>query len=589
MKKMVHFMQANNLFVKVFLVMSISIMTISAVITINSIRMSTNLFMDTFSITNSKIMDQISERFSLFTNSIVQASFEVDTNGTIKQLLQQKHETSLEQAPYYYYMSKELKQIYADVNPKDTNMVILSNQNDIFNMNYIKWRVDGNLLANHEIIDRIKNSKNDIVYQYENSKVTNHHPMIIASKALKLKTGYIYGYLFFSLTEKDIKKFYESYTSEGNNVLLLTQEGQIISSNQEKLIGDTSQVLLQHARDNDGKEIAYRKVNVFDQEYVFLSQHIPNMDIYLVNLVNPEVVARNVINTKEIVLITILIVSIAVFVVFLILRRMTVSISQLVSQISDMARYQFNKSLKETGGYETRKIAKAFNYMLNELQDYVKLLMNTQEKQRKAELETLQHQINPHFIYNTLASIKFMMQQGKIELAASTIDSFISLLQNSLSNIDEMITVEKEIQNLKSYVQINQTRYGDRIKVNYLISPDCKELLLPKLVIQPFIENAFFHAFTNQQSGIIQILIANRNNTLTCEIIDNGEGMVSDQMYNQELKQKKQQFSGIGIKNVLERIQLLFGKDYGISIFSQPSKGTRILITLPIKKKQGNE
>ncbi|SHM67773.1 sensor histidine kinase [Gracilibacillus kekensis] len=585
MKKLIGIFQANNLFIKIFLVMVISVIAVSIMITYNSIRMSTNLFLDTFSITNSKIMDQITERFNLFTNSIVSASLEVETNGTIKQLLQVEHDTASEKSIYYYHMTNEMKQIFAEVDPNDANMVILSNQQDVFNMNYIKWQVDGELLANHEIIDRIEKSDTDIVYQFEQSEVTNGVPMVIASKALKLRSDEIYGYLFFSLTEPDLRKFYESYTSEGNNVLLITPEGEIISSNQEELIGDSSLELLSYAEGVRGEDLEYRNINVFGQEFVFLSQYIPSMDIYLVNLINQEVVADNVINTSDILLIAIVIVGLAVLVAFLILRKMTVSISQLVRQISDMARYQFNKPLKEAGGYETRKIAKAFNYMLNELQDYVQILMNTQDKQRKAELEALQHQINPHFIYNTLASIKFMIRQEKKETASNTIDSFISLLQNSLSNVDETITIRQELDNLKSYVQINQARYGERIKVNYLISPDCLDLLIPKLVIQPFIENAFFHAFTQKKTGYIQILIANREKNLICEIVDNGDGMIADQLDNKTIKtkEKRQLFSGIGVKNVHERIQLLYGKDYGVEIESKPLQGTKVLIKLPLQ------
>ncbi|WP_058308845.1 sensor histidine kinase [Gracilibacillus massiliensis] len=585
MKKLIRIFQANNLFIKIFLVMVVSVIAVSIMITYNSIRMSTNLFLDTFSITNSKIMDQITERFNLFTNSIVSASLEVDTNGTIKQLLQVDHETASEQSPYYYHMTYEMERIFAEVDPNDANMIILSNQQDVFNMNYIKWPVDGELLANHDIIDRVEKSDTDIVYQFEQSEVTNGVPMVIASKALKLRSDEIYGYLFFSLTEPDLKKFYESYTSAGNNVLLMTPKGEIISSNQEELIGDSSLELLSYAEGVKGESLEYRNINVFGQEFVFLSQYIPSMDIYLVNLIDQEVVADNVINASDILLIAIAIVSLAVLVAFLILRKMTVSISQLVRQISDMARYQFNKPLKEAGGYETRKIAKAFNYMLNELQDYVQILMNTQDKQRKAELEALQHQINPHFIYNTLASIKFMIRQEKKETASNTIDSFISLLQNSLSNVDETITVKQELENLKSYVQINQARYGERIKVNYLISPDCIDLLIPKLVIQPFIENAFFHAFTKKKTGFIQILIANREDNLICEIIDNGDGMISDQLDNKTIKtkEKRQLFSGIGVKNVHERIQLLYGKDYGVEIESEPFQGTKVLIKLPIR------
>lgn len=108
--------------------------------------------------------------------------------------------------------------------------------------------------------------------------------------------------------------------------------------------------------------------------------------------------------------------------------------------------------------------------MLNELQDHVDILLKTQRQARKAELEALQHQINPHFLYNTLTSVKFMVKEGKKEEAFDTIDALIPLLQNALGNVDETITVEQEAANIEHYILINRMRYGNKIKVNTLIS-----------------------------------------------------------------------------------------------------------------------
>jgi len=216
----------------------------------------------------------------------------------------------------------------------------------------------------------------------------------------------------------------------------------------------------------------------------------------------------------------------------------------------------------------------------------VKLLISTQEKQRKSELKALQHQINPHFIYNTLTSIKFMMNQGKKEEASQTIESFIVLLQNTISNLDEIITVEQEIENLKNYVQIMQTRYSDRINVHYFVSPTSLELYVPKLILQPFIENAFFHAFTHKKAGHIHILVAEKDNFLICEMIDDGDGMEQSATQTNAPSKKNQLFSGIGVRNVHERIQLLYGLRYGVDISSEPGKGTKVEIRLPIEKKK---
>ncbi|WP_237150179.1 sensor histidine kinase [Planococcus kocurii] len=318
---------------------------------------------------------------------------------------------------------------------------------------------------------------------------------------------------------------------------------------------------------------------------MFMSQYLPTYNMYLVNLVDKNAVLNNLVNTKEILLISLGIVLLAVIVVFIISRRMTNSISKLVKEISTMAKHEFTKPVPETGGYETKKIAHAFNFMLNELQEYVELVVQAQQKQRGAELSALQHQINPHFLYNTLASVKFMIQQGNKEKATDMIHALISLLQNALSNVDQTITVEQEVIDLKNYVLINQARYGDGIKVNFFISPDCLDCQLPKLILQPFIENAFFHAFNEKKEGFVQILVSQKGSNLLCEIVDNGDGMEIKGDYTKEdFKEKRHLFSGIGIRNVHERIQLLYGEEYGVEITSEKTLGTKVKVELPLQK-----
>ncbi len=164
-----------------------------------------------------------------------------------------------------------------------------------------------------------------------------------------------------------------------------------------------------------------------------------------------------------------------------------------------------------------------------------------------------------------------MVQQGDREKSVETIHALISLLQNTIGNINETNTntVEQELDNLKNYVYINQMRYGDRIKMHYFISPECLACEVPKLMIQPFIENAFFHGFNQKKEGYIQLLISQREEELLCEVVDNGDGMEIESRSNlPKSKGKRHFFSGIGILNVQERIQLLYGEKYGIEVDS---------------------
>ncbi|QAA30506.1 sensor histidine kinase [Clostridium manihotivorum] len=185
--------------------------------------------------------------------------------------------------------------------------------------------------------------------------------------------------------------------------------------------------------------------------------------------------------------------------------------------------------------------------MLDGLNDYLEKLLIAKENQRKSALSALQIQINPHFIYNTLASIKWLVLKGDKEKASNTINAFISLLQNTINETSETITVEQEIDNLKNYVFINETRYGD-------------------------------------EAGRIHVFISEKYGKLFCEIVDNGAGMDEEQLSKlySSTTSKHKHFTGIGIKNVDDRIKLLYGSDYGVKINSEVSAGTTISIFLSL-------
>jgi two-component system, sensor histidine kinase YesM len=314
-------------------------------------------------------------------------------------------------------------------------------------------------------------------------------------------------------------------------------------------------------------------------------EYLPSFEMYMFNIIDKKTAFGTLIDKKQIVLISMGIVFVALIIVFFASRRMTNSLSKLVKQIGSTSKHEFDKYVTVSGTYETRQIGNACNSMLDELHEYVDQLVISQKNQRNAELAALQQQINPHFLYNTLTSIKFMVQQGGKEESEATINALISLLQNTIGNVSETFTVKQELDNLKNYVLINQKRYGNRIKVNYFVTPDCIDLQIPKLILQPFMENSFFHGFIRKPAGYINVLGWQEGNTLICEVIDNGDGMeVSEDNTLPNTKRKQQHFSGIGVRNVHERIQLIYGEGYGVTISSNLGEGTKVRISLPIQK-----
>ncbi|MED4163793.1 sensor histidine kinase [Halalkalibacterium halodurans] len=580
-RKFYRIIQTNDLFFKVFLVMVVSIISVSIVISYSTIQVSQNLFMDTFTITNTKVLNQMKSRLEAYSYAVVNTVNSMQTNGTIKRVLMEEQLNSIETAKLYYEMTKQMESVYTEVASYGANMIVIGKNSRLFNMNYSNWPVTWDELQHHAVTTEALQSPNQLLIQ---STSENGEPMIVAAKVLlERSTENRYGIVYISIRERQLREFYEGYTTEGNKILIVNDEGQIISSNDQTMIGVTDQALLHVSREMSELGLEYTDVHVFDKDYMVLSEYLPTFNMYLINLVDKRMISENLLSKKEIYFIIIGIIVLSVFIIFILLRRMTKSLTNVVEQISNMAKYHFKRPLVASGGYETEQIANAFNDMLRELQEYVDLVVETEQKQRKAELKALQHQINPHFLYNTLTSVKFMVQQGDKEKAAETILALITLLQNALGHINETITVEQELTIIKKYVLINQARYGERIKVHYFVSPECLPYQMPKLVLQPFIENAFFHAFNKKKEGFIQVMAAVKDEKLLFEIVDNGDGMDLEKVsLSSRYHGKRQLFHGIGVRNVHERIQLLYGKDYGVEMTSNIGNGTVVHVILPL-------
>lgn len=587
MGRMIEKFNDHGLFIKMFLVMVVSIIAVSVTITYSTIRMSERLFMDTFSITNTKVIHQVKSNFETFSNSVATAANEVQQSGTIKNYLSQGDTTSLEMAKLYYNTHVQMDRAHLNVDDYELSMMVTGVNGRSFSTDRANWVADEEQIAALDLTKNTLEEPRKLLYQLD---MENGAPMIVVTKALiERTTDSIYGAFYLSIRESEFKRFYSSFTSEGNDILIMKADGSVLSSNRADMIGDAAPELLNEAAEIEEEGIDFREIEWQDTRQIMLAEHLPALDMYVVNLIDQEVVMDNLINTKTVVASSFLIVLAAVSIVFLISRRMTKSLSQLVREISALSKNNFDQYVTATGSFETKQLAYAFNDMLDELHNYVEELIQTQKKQRNAELAALQRQINPHFLYNTLTSVKIMVQQGNKEKAADTVNALISLLQNAVGNVHETMTVQAEIDNLKSYVFINQVRYGERIQVSYFIAPDCEELHVPKLIIQPFIENAFFHAFNQKTDGFIHIIIFKEENKLVCEIIDNGDGMQIDSRHAlPDSRRNRQLFSGIGVRNVHERIKLLYGSEFGVHISSNPGEGTHIRITLPIISSNNN-
>ena len=236
------------------------------------------------------------------------------------------------------------------------------------------------------------------------------------------------------------------------------------------------------------------------------------------------------------------------------------------------------------GPPEIQHLGLTIRFMVEELQELTDKMVKEQEEKRKNELDALQSQINPHFLYNTLDSIMWMIESERYEDAVSMVQALGRLLRISLSRGKNVISVGDELQHARSYLAIQKYRYKNKFTSYFEVEPDIEQYKTIKLVIQPLIENAIYYGMEYMDGeGEIYIRAYTRDQDLYLEVEDNGPGMPEDQVEHLLTggEKARQKGSGIGLKNVNQRIQLYFGTQYGLEIESEPDEGTVVRIHIP--------
>jgi len=200
----------------------------------------------------------------------------------------------------------------------------------------------------------------------------------------------------------------------------------------------------------------------------------------------------------------------------------------------------------------------------------------------KTELELLQAQINPHFLYNTLDSIAILAESGREEDAVLMVNSLSSFFRISLSKGKDIIPLESEVNHVNSYLQIQQIRYSDILKYDVQIPEEIKQYYVPKLILQPLVENALYHGIKNRRGiGTIRIEGKDEGGDILLTVSDNGAGMDEEQINALQAGVYHDRHTGLGLVNVHKRIRLYCGEKYGLLFASEKGKGTSVSIRLP--------
>ena len=400
------------------------------------------------------------------------------------------------------------------------------------------------------------------------------------------------GYLIVSLNEEQMSHIFPG-NKANDEYMLLDSAGTILSHSDASRIGNA----FPHFGELD-KPSSSSIISVDHEDYLLLDRKLSISDWTLVSLV-PYRDAVSQINTVQG---TAVIVQAIFFMLFLVMLVTLVSqftkpvfkLGRAVSQV-ESGNLQFRTRMR--GDDEIGQLGQSFDQMLDRIEDMIKQVTLEQAGKRKAELEMLQAQINPHFLFNVLNSIRLRIKLRGDEENAALISSLSSLLRMTINRNNEFIPLHEEVETVAHYFKLMNFRTSDQTALHIDVMPEAAMIEVPRFVIQPILENSLIHGFRDH-SGTLSIKAELRDSRLRIQIRDTGRGMseeeqellhrklaltdsISDHSNTEQLMNKG--LSGIGLKNVFERLKLIYGEQFQYLIESNVGEGTIITLIIPSK------
>ena len=278
----------------------------------------------------------------------------------------------------------------------------------------------------------------------------------------------------------------------------------------------------------------------------------------------------------------VVVLAVAVLTSWLLSRLMGKPLRGLASAMESFESDADHFTYRPVGGTrEVQELSDSFEHMVLRIQELMTTVREEEINLRKTELKALQAQINPHFLYNTLDSIAWMCEQGRNADAVKMVHALARLFRISISRGHELIPIAKELEHAESYLQIQMYRYKNQFTYTFDVDPDCLGYYCNKITLQPIIENSINHGLDLMvEEGRIDVRVRFDGDDIVFSVLDNGVGMSPEQL-EAIMQHGPTDRTGIGIKNVNDRLKIYFGKNYGLHITSEPDVGTCVEIRMP--------
>jgi two-component system sensor histidine kinase YesM len=277
--------------------------------------------------------------------------------------------------------------------------------------------------------------------------------------------------------------------------------------------------------------------------------------------------------------------------------RVTRPLIELKKNMIRVEQGNFDRRIEVYGKDEFGQLGRGFNKMTEEINRLFNEVFIVGLREKEAELSALQSQINPHFIYNTLESISMMAIRGNNAEVSDMVSALGKLLRYTIDKVDRLVPLYEEIRFVQSYVRIQQLRYGERLKVEYDIDEEANLIVVPKLILQPLVENAVYHGIDGaERGGTVWISALRIGDVLLITVRDDGKGLPEQEIaeLNEQLRTppsyqgwQREDGGGLGLSNIAQRIMLIYGDKGELTVDGSPGTGLAVTIAIRLEETEG--
>jgi Predicted signal transduction protein with a C-terminal ATPase domain len=403
-------------------------------------------------------------------------------------------------------------------------------------------------------------------------------------KVIDALSGDIDGSLIINIDECVIADSFLSLSDVNSGVFFISdREGTIISSTQKDMLYQSvkGKIYYDWLKKN---ELAGHIFMLDGEKKLVVNAKYPYMGWNIVGIISINKLTSESIQVTYLILLTgVICLILALISLIVISRFISKPIIKLSKTMMHVGKGNFDIGVLPDGNDEIGLLSKNFSSMTYQISNLMKRVLDEQEKKREFEFLALQTQINPHFLYNTLDSICSLVQMNMNEEAFIMVKKLAFFYRTSLSKGESIITIKEEAENAESYLTIQKIRYYEQFEYHIEIEPEILSQKIAKLSIQPLIENSIYHAIKNKRGkGKIEVYGRKYENDIIISVVDDGIGMSEDEIkYVFSGKVYESRKKSFGVKSVDDRLKLYFGMEYGVKIYSQPGKGTRVDLILP--------